>query len=148
MGTLVKFWAPLVRQYIHHQSTLRQLFLVSIEHLYPVSSRFGEPVWHHRPRTAVFGNGGLGIVFLVAPVLPYVNEKEELLDLSQVTLQLIWGGKEALFKQFGGQIDDLKNEVSLRQIDQIGKKAVFSFRGDTYDFGFENLGTAWLVYSL
>ena|SRR5690554_6123001 len=51
----------------------------------------------------------------------FINDKEEELMLSTVNLHLIWAAKEAFFKKLKGEITDLKNEVSIIEIDDKNK---------------------------
>ena len=49
----------------------------------------------------------------------FVNDYEEsILDLTKINLHLIWTAKEAFYKKYSGEIEDLKNEVSILKIDQ------------------------------
>lgn len=43
----------------------------------------------------------------------FVNKREQVFSKNLNTLHLIWGAKEAFYKLKEGQIDDLKNEVTL-----------------------------------
>lgn len=43
----------------------------------------------------------------------FVNEREQVFSKNLNTLHLIWGAKEAFYKLKEGQIDDLKNDVTL-----------------------------------
>jgi phosphopantetheinyl transferase len=47
----------------------------------------------------------------------FINSNENYLELSQLNLHLIWCAKEAFYKKYNGDIEDLKNDVSVTKID-------------------------------
>lgn len=89
----------------NHESTF-----LSISHsngviaIYCANSPIGVDIEHSRP--SLFEGRSY-----------FVNPNEEKLELDQLTLQLIWGAKEAFYKQLEGQIDDLKNDVTICSVD-------------------------------
>lgn len=46
----------------------------------------------------------------------FINKQEDRVSWSETELYLIWGAKEAVFKKYGGLIEDLKNEVTTDEI--------------------------------
>src|SRR5690554_1004494 len=46
----------------------------------------------------------------------FVNSKDEELPLTELHLHLIWSAKEAFYKKKKGNIQDLKNDVSIKEI--------------------------------
>jgi len=77
----------------------------------------------------------------------YVNETEEKEVLNQERLQLIWGGKETLYKQFEGQILDLKNEVSLVSVNKLNNSIVLEYNSMRYNLEYRQLKNMWLVFT-
>ncbi len=65
---------------------------------------------------------GIDIEFITKKVEKIVNlfvndaEKKSFPALTNETLHLIWCAKEAIFKFYGGDFDDLKNEVEVMDI--------------------------------
>ena len=71
----------------------------------------------------------------------FINEAELPKYLTQHELQLMWGAKEAYYKKLEGQIEDLRKEVTLKQIEAStllvehqNKQAQLCYRllGDVY----------------
>ncbi|PHR44611.1 MAG: hypothetical protein COA32_14545 [Fluviicola sp.] len=58
----------------------------------------------------------------------FVNEAEESsIELSKINLHLIWTAKEAFYKMHSGEIPDLKNEVSIKKIDESDKSIALNY---------------------
>lgn len=75
----------------------------------------------------------------------FLNEQEHhLTDLD--TLHAIWGAKEALFKKYGGQLTDLRDEVTfqLYVADKQEIRLLFSDQFET--FTVFNRSDYWLVF--
>lgn len=76
----------------------------------------------------------------------FVNNDEELLDLTQHYLQLIWGAKESFYKKMEGQIDDLKNNVTVFSTDFLDKTVQVKFKNKNHQLKFEIIDEMYLVY--
>lgn len=58
----------------------------------------------------------------------FVNETEESdIELTKTNLHLIWTAKEAFYKMHSGEIPDLKNEVSIKKIDESEKNITLNY---------------------
>lgn len=77
----------------------------------------------------------------------FVNETEEKGELSSFTLQLIWGAKEAIYKQLEGDIEDLKNDVTLSEIDKKHGKLSLIYNNQPYEFRYTQFENYYLVFS-
>lgn len=77
----------------------------------------------------------------------FVNSEEEQLDLTQKLLQLIWGAKEAFYKQLEGQIADLKNDVTFKSYDLGSKLIYIQYQEQQLVLHFEIIGEIYLVFS-
>lgn len=77
----------------------------------------------------------------------FVNNEEEQLNLSQETLQLIWGAKEAFYKQLEGQIADLKNDVTLKSYELESKLINIQYQEQEIALHFEIIDEIYLVFS-
>lgn len=78
----------------------------------------------------------------------FVNEQEEKIDLSQETLQLIWGAKEAFYKKMEGQIADLKNEVTISIIRTEEEKIGVLYASASMELKFHCWDDLYLVYTI
>lgn len=67
----------------------------------------------------------------------FVNQDEELtLDLTKINLHLIWTAKEAFYKKHSGEIEDLKNEVSILKMDEQKKLIHLKYQEEVYMLNF------------
>jgi phosphopantetheinyl transferase len=75
----------------------------------------------------------------------FLNEQEKhLTDLD--TLHAIWGAKEALYKKYGGNIVDLRGDVTFQSYD-VGKQEIILLFSDRLEsFTVYNRSDYWLVF--
>ena len=67
----------------------------------------------------------------------FVNDDEESnIELTQTNLHLIWAAKEAFYKKKSGEINDLKNEVSIIEIDEVGKLIRLKYQKEVFVLNF------------
>ena len=67
----------------------------------------------------------------------FVNDDEASnIELTQSNLHLIWTAKEAFYKKKSGEIDDLKNEVSILEIDEVGKLIRLKYQKEVFVLNF------------
>jgi len=57
----------------------------------------------------------------------FLNEKERHLDDLEL-LHLIWGAKEALYKKYGGEMNDLRDEVTFERVETKDSKALLTYK--------------------
>ena len=75
------------------------------------------------------------------------NAQEEDFAENETALHLIWGAKEAFYKMKQGHITDLKEEVSIRQIDH--ESIILEYNNEKYTFQYVHLPSdVFLVYSM
>ena len=75
----------------------------------------------------------------------FLNEQEQhLTDLD--TLHAIWGAKEALYKKYGGQLADLRGEVTFQSYDVYMQKIKLLFSDRLESFTVFNRANYWLVF--
>lgn len=58
----------------------------------------------------------------------FINSKDDELELTATNLHLIWSAKEAFYKKHQGNIADLKNEVSVKEIDLKSKLIYLEYK--------------------
>lgn len=63
-------------------------------------------------------------------------------------LQVIWGAKEAFYKQLEGNVQDLKNEVAITEINYESGKIVLEFQDDSFELSFNLTKDYCLVYTM
>lgn len=73
------------------------------------------------------------------------NERELEFSEDDRALHLIWGAKEAFYKLKEGQIPDLKEEVSLKSIQE--ESLILEFESEKHDLGYKILDEAFLVFT-
>lgn len=64
---------------------------------------------------------------LVKGTAYFLNDKEYELDLTALNLLLIWSAKEAYYKKRGGEIVDLKDEVTVTDINMQKKQLLIQY---------------------
>lgn len=75
----------------------------------------------------------------------FLNEQEQhLTDLD--TLHAIWGAKEALYKKYGGQLTDLREEVTFQSYDVDKREITLLFSDQLESFSVYNRLDYWLVF--
>lgn len=75
----------------------------------------------------------------------FLNDTELLNFTSLHHLQIIWGAKEALFKKYEGNFEDIRNEVTT---ENIAKNHInLSCNGNAEVLSFKKLATFYLVYT-
>jgi phosphopantetheinyl transferase len=75
----------------------------------------------------------------------FLNVQEQhLTDLG--TLHAIWGAKEALYKKYGGDIDDLRGEVTFQSYNAEKQELTLLFSGELHSFTVFNRADYWLVF--
>jgi phosphopantetheinyl transferase len=75
----------------------------------------------------------------------FLNEQEQhLTDLG--TLHAIWGAKEALYKKYGGDIDDLRGEVTFQSYNVEKQELTLLFSDELHSFTVFNRADYWLVF--
>lgn len=77
----------------------------------------------------------------------FENENEASLNYSTHELQLIWGAKEAFYKQLEGAIPDLKNEVTIFEIDHSKQELQVNYSSKNYCLKFKLFDSLYLVYT-
>ena len=77
----------------------------------------------------------------------FVNKRDLLLEQSLQNLHLIWGAKEAFYKKQEGQINDLREEVSLGKIDLGNKTLEVEFQKSVEELSFLQFESAYLVWT-
>lgn len=94
---------------------------------------------------------GIDIEFLRISIVEgksyFENEHEAHLNYSAQELQLIWGAKEAFYKQLEGAIPDLKNEVTILKIDQEKNELQLNYSSKNYCLKFEIIDDLYLVHT-
>jgi phosphopantetheinyl transferase len=84
---------------------------------------------------------------LVKGLSYFVNQKEEsTIHLSENNLHLIWAAKEAFYKKNSGEIEDLKNDVTIQKIDELSKMITLKYQGGNFILNysiFEKYLVAW-----
>ncbi|MEX1192649.1 MAG: hypothetical protein WED10_01270 [Brumimicrobium sp.] len=79
----------------------------------------------------------------------FVNDSEELsLELTNTNLHLIWSAKETFYKFLNGNIEDLKNEVSIMEILMEDRIVKATYRSKNYELYFDVNELFVLVYIL
>jgi phosphopantetheinyl transferase len=67
----------------------------------------------------------------------FINKSEEsALALTKVNSHLIWTAKEAFYKKCSGEIEDLKNEVSIMDIDEAQKLIRLKYQEEIFMLNF------------
>jgi len=67
----------------------------------------------------------------------FVNEVEGSdIELTKINLHLIWTAKEAFYKKHLGEIADLKNEVSILEIDEGGELIRLKYQEEIFVLNF------------
>jgi phosphopantetheinyl transferase len=67
----------------------------------------------------------------------FVNETEEsTIELTKINLHFIWTAKEAFYKKYSGEIADLKNDVSILEIDEVEKLIRLKYQEDVFALNF------------
>ncbi len=74
----------------------------------------------------------------------FLNHSESLKNFSKQQLAIVWGSKEAFFKAFSGEIDDLKEEVSCVEIDDLNVQ--LSYKSSIYNLSYIQDIDKTLVY--
>jgi phosphopantetheinyl transferase len=75
----------------------------------------------------------------------FLNEQEQhLTDLD--TLHAIWGAKEALYKKYGGNIVDLRGEVTFQSYNVEKQELTLLFSDELHSFTVFNRADYWLVF--
>jgi phosphopantetheinyl transferase len=75
----------------------------------------------------------------------FLNEQEKhLTDLD--TLHAIWGAKEALYKKYGGNIVDLRGEVTFQTYNVETQEITLLFSDQVESFSVYNRSDYWLVF--
>lgn len=77
----------------------------------------------------------------------FVNDDEEEGDLSVSRLHLIWGAKEAIYKKYEGTIGDLKNDVTIRAIDDEHQLMEVRYQGESEWMHFRIWNGLFLVFT-
>lgn len=77
----------------------------------------------------------------------FVNDDEEEGDLSVKRLHLIWGAKEAIYKKYEGNIADLKNDVTIRAIDDERQLMEVHYQGENEWMHFRIWDGLFLVFT-
>lgn len=75
----------------------------------------------------------------------FLNEAEMLTFSSKHHLQIIWGAKEALYKKYEGNFEDLRNEVTTESIGN--KKINLTCKGQPETLYFQKITSHYLVYT-
>ena len=60
----------------------------------------------------------------------FVNAQEEQGELTTSRLHLIWGAKEAIYKKYEGNMEDLKNDVTIHTIDSERQLIEVHYQGE------------------
>jgi phosphopantetheinyl transferase len=75
----------------------------------------------------------------------FLNEVEMLTFSSKHHLQIIWGAKEALYKKYEGNFEDLRNKVTTESIGN--KKINLTCKGQPETLHFQQIVSNYLVYT-
>lgn len=76
----------------------------------------------------------------------FVNSKDEEIELTKNNLHIIWGAKEAFYKKEKGNISDLKNEVSIVEINEKLRSIELRYKGIVEELKFrlyEDIVIVW-----
>lgn len=76
----------------------------------------------------------------------FLNESDSIKSFSLEELHIIWGAKEAIFKQLNGAISNLKKEVSVIEIN--AKNILLDYQKQTYRFEYLFIQEVCLVWSI
>lgn len=77
----------------------------------------------------------------------FENENEAQFNYSAHELQLIWGAKEAFYKQLEGAIPDLKNEVTIIEFDHSKQELQLNYLDKNHRLKFKIIDELFLVYT-
>lgn len=77
----------------------------------------------------------------------FVNSLDEELELTKNNLHVIWGAKEAFYKKKKGNIIDLKNEVSIIEINEKLKCIKLEYNDIVEDLNFQIYEEIILVWT-
>lgn len=122
------------------QPVLKSGQFISISHsknwfcVYVASKPIGVDVEHQRPN-------------LQAGRSYFVNEQEEHFSTDLQALQLIWGAKEAFYKQMSAKIDDLKLDVKMVSLDRENQKLELEYLGKKHVLIYRMMNELFLVYT-
>ena len=76
----------------------------------------------------------------------FLNEKERHLDDLEL-LHLIWGAKEALYKKYGGEMNDLRDEVTFQSVETSSKSVQLEYAGSIETLRYRNATNCLLVWT-
>ena len=76
----------------------------------------------------------------------FLNENERHLEDTDL-LHLIWGAKEALYKKYGGEMHDLREEVTFESLDDSSQSLYLIYKGDIERFSYRIETEYFLVWS-
>jgi 4'-phosphopantetheinyl transferase len=76
----------------------------------------------------------------------FMNAQELSLFQGRHTLQLIWGAKEAYYKKREGNIADLRNDVTVKEINNLGIK--INHEGETTTLLYRKIENVYIVWTL
>lgn len=98
------------------------------------------------------GDGGIDIQpykkTLMAGKDYFVNAREKTLDYTDDELYLAWAAKEAFYKYKKGRIADLKNEVTILNIEKPSKRIFILYASEKFWLNYEQNEEYVLVYIL
>lgn len=123
------------RRALEREEVLSQLKTIFGEKTTVLHTDFGQPIIRNTPYShiSISHSDGWYAVFLAMKPIGidiqcfrenilkgkhyFVNTEEEKLPQTIENFHLIWGGKEAVYKKYSGHFNDLKNDVTVVQLD-------------------------------